>query len=260
MCANSSIDSFYGNGGPQGRRFKHTFVERLLCGRPLRLLNALRFRAVARAPERRLAGQIRRRIARDRLGHLAGHLAGHIVKRLAGRRAAPSLCVTSGPSTCASLGKQQARRQWPPQTITATQLSANTDCKSSGSTVKMSPICVNPMPTASDSAAMRDVALREARIGDHLEAAHDDVAEHHDRATAEHRLGQRGEHEAHRGYEPREHQHCRPRGDGATIHHAGHGHKPHVLREGGDRRATETARQAWTRARRPPRRPRALCR
>ena len=37
---------------------------------------------------------------------------------------------------------------------TATQLSAKTLCTSSGKMAKMSPIWVNPMPTASDSAAM----------------------------------------------------------------------------------------------------------
>ena len=38
----------------------------------------------------------------------------------------------------------------------------------------------------------RDIALREARFGNHLEAGKNDIAEHHDGAAAEHRLRQRG--------------------------------------------------------------------
>ena len=36
-----------------------------------------------------------------------------------------------------------------------------------------------------------DVALRIAGLGNHLESGQDDIAEHHDGAAAQHRLGQR---------------------------------------------------------------------
>ena len=87
----------------------------------------------------------------------------------------------------------------------------------------------------------RDVALREARLGNHLEARKNDVAEHHDRAAAEHRLRQRVEHLGDGRHEARQHQNQSAGENHLAVDDLGHGHQSDVLCERGQRQTAEQA-------------------
>lgn len=86
-----------------------------------------------------------------------------------------------------------------------------------------------------------DVALGEAGLGDHLDAADQNGAEHHQRAAAQHRLGQACKKVADWRQQSRQNHAGRAGHDGEAVDHAGHVDQSHVLAEGGHRRAAKQA-------------------
>ena len=86
----------------------------------------------------------------------------------------------------------------------------------------------------------KNVALRKTGASDHLETAHDDIAEHHNGAAAKHSIGQRGKHHADNRQKRRKNHDDGARGDCAAIHDLRYGDQAHVLREARDRQAAKT--------------------
>src|SRR5699024_7180897 len=73
----------------------------------------------------------------------------------------------------------------------------------------------------------------EGLPGDELNAGNHNGGEHHHRSAAQYRLGHHGDQCTQLGNEAAQHQEHGAGSQGEAVDHLGHGHKAHVLGEGG---------------------------